>query len=107
MEDALFYKKLPEVGITAGKYLDAKNNDMFTIVAESQKLIEEEKGKTAIWYYRVRSKSEDAGVKIFSTTETPSDSTPVAWGSWTVSKVGEDILVSFNGKFTRTYSPVK
>jgi hypothetical protein len=107
MDDDLFYKKLPEVGIVAGKYLDAKSNDMISVVAESQKLIEDEKGKTSVWYYRVRSKSDDAGVKIFSTTEAPSDSTPVVWGSWTVSKVGEDILIGFNGKFTRTYSPVK
>ncbi len=105
--DDLFTKKLPEIGIAAGKYLDAKSNDTITVVAESQKLIDEEKGKTTILYYRVRSKSDDAGIKLIGSWEAPNDSSPEVWGSIVVTVVGEDVMIQFNKTLTRKYSPVK
>jgi hypothetical protein len=107
VEDNLFYKKLTELGIAPGKYLDSKDNDMITIVADSQKLINEVKGETVIWYYRVRSQSGEAGITLYTSNEAPSDSKNKAWSNWNISKSGEDFLITYNGKMTRAYSPVK
>jgi hypothetical protein len=105
--DDLFYKNLTALGIKAGKYLDAKNNDMIDVVADAQKIISEEKGKTNIVFYRVRSKSEDAGVTVYGSFKPPSESENQLWSEWTITTLGEDLVIAYSKELTRRYSPVK
>jgi len=105
--DDLFYKKLPELGLSANKYLDAANNDIMTIIADSQKLISEEKGKTIIFFYRVRSKSDDAGITIYASMNAPSPDTSSVWPAMTLTPLGGDLVIKYNEKLTRKYTLVK
>jgi hypothetical protein len=107
VDDTLFYKSVSSLGIKPGKYLDAQRNLSLEILADAQKMIVEEQGRTKLLFYRVRSQSPDSGLTLYADFGAPSDSTSSLWPEWTLTTVGDSVLLTLGTNDPFRLAPVK